>query len=301
MKFDLGEVLGRMWKIGWNHKVLWLWQMLPSLAIIFIFPSVFIYYPIFMRLIQDSELKTPIEPWMSISLNSMWILFGLAYILMWIFAQLTTTYGAIEIEKGIVKISFRELFHKSFPYIWRVLGLYFLYGGMWALGSVSFQFVFKVVYKDVSAFPKLLLTLMSLPLTIAWFVSICVLELAQASIVVNNAGVVTSVSHAWRIFKNNWWRMGIFMIILYFVLVIPWGLLLMPFFTLVPMSALFLSRVLDTNVIFFTVFFGIVPLIVILPTSLSGFFMMFFQSAWAVTYLRLSNNANVPVIAEGNP
>jgi hypothetical protein len=31
MKFDLGDVLTRMWKIGWNHKVLWLWQILPGM------------------------------------------------------------------------------------------------------------------------------------------------------------------------------------------------------------------------------------------------------------------------------
>lgn len=41
MKFDLGEVLSRMWKIGWNHKVLWLWQMIPGASVIFVFPSFF--------------------------------------------------------------------------------------------------------------------------------------------------------------------------------------------------------------------------------------------------------------------
>ncbi len=35
--------------------------------------------------------------------------------------------------------------------------------------------------------------------------------------------------------------------------------------------------------------------------SVQGILMAFFQSAWAVTYLRLSNNANTPIIVEEKP
>jgi hypothetical protein len=304
MKFDFGEVLGRMWKIGWNHKVLWLWQMLPGAAVFFLLPSFFIYYPAFTKLLKDPELQIPIEPLMSISLNSMGVLFVLSYALMWIFAQAMTICGAVEIEKGMANISFRELFQKCLPYIWRVLGLYFLFilfFGVLELVNVGLAYIFRVVYQDVSAIPIFLFIFWALPLLFALLVSIAVVELAQVAIIANNMSVLAAVLHAWGIFKSNLLGVIILMIVVYFGIFIPLSLLLMPFLFLAPISLLFLSRIPDPNIIFFTVFFIIIPFVVILSAFLNGVFMTFFQSAWAVAYMRLSHNANTPIVAEEKP
>jgi hypothetical protein len=304
MKLDFGEVFTRTWKIGWNHKILWLWQMLPGVAVIFIFPSVFIFYPVFTRLIHDPELQIPIEPWMSISLNSMGTLFALSYVLMWIFAQIATICGAVEIEKGTAGISFRELSHKSQPHIWRILGLYFLFVlflGLVELANFGFVALCRVFYKEVSAIPGFLFFLWVLPLSLALLVGIIIVELAQAAIVVNNMGVLAAVLHAWKIFKSNLLGLIILMVVLYFGVSIPLSLLLMPFLFLAFTSFWFLLRVSDPNVIFFTAFFVIIPLIVIFSTSLNGIFMTFFQTAWAVAYIRLDRNANAPIVLEEKP
>jgi hypothetical protein len=301
MNFNFGEVLGRTWEIGWNHKVFWLWQMLPSAAIIFILPSAFIFHPVFTELIQDPDMQIPIKPWMSISLNSLGVLFVLSYALIWIFAQVTTICGAVEIEKGKTNISFRELFHKSLPYVWHVLGLYFLFIlflGVLELVNFGFVIIFRAIYKDISAIPFFLFIFWVLPLSLALLVSIVVAELSLTSIVANDMRVVDSVLHAWKILKSNGLSLTLLMIIVYFGAYIPLSLLSMPFLFLVFGSLWFLTRLPDPNVIFFTVFFIIIPFMIIFAISFYGVFMTFFQTAWAVVYMRLSNNANTPMVVE---
>ncbi|MBI5950639.1 MAG: hypothetical protein HY865_03180 [Chloroflexi bacterium] len=301
MKVNIGDLMGSAYRIGWRHKMLWLWQVLPGLAVIFVFPSVFIVYPFFTKLIQDPELQIPIEPWMSISLNSMGILFVLSYALMWIFAQITTIHGAIEIEKGATKLSFRELFRKSLPYVWRVIGLYFLYCGMWALISIGSRPILAPVAKNFPSISEPLLYLLALPISIIWLVSMVVLELAQAAIVSDNMTVIAAVSRAWEIFKGNVLDAATIMIVLYFGMIIPFSLLLMPLPFLISISLLFLTRASDANVIFFTVFFAVIPLAIILTTLVVGIFMTFFQSGWAVAYIRLNRNADIPTALEEKP
>jgi hypothetical protein len=301
MKVNIGDMLGSAYRIGWRHKILWLWQAMPGVAVVFVFPSVFIYYPAFTRLIQDPELQIPIEPWMSIPLNSMGILFVLSYVLMWIFAQLTTICGVMEIENGAAKLSFRELFRKSLPYVWRVSGLYFLFGGMWALISASSAPILGPVARNSLYTLELLSTLLALPLLIVWLASVIVLELAQVAIVADNIKVIAAISHAWKIFRSNLLNVVIIVILLYFAMVIPFGLLLMPFPFLVGISLMSLTRMPDPNIIFFTVLFVIIPLVVILPTSIAGVFMTFLQSAWTVVYLRLGGPTETLVVAESNP
>ncbi|CAG0952322.1 hypothetical protein ANAEL_00135 [Anaerolineales bacterium] len=301
MKVNVGDVLGNAFKIGWRHKILWLWQAIPGMAVIFVLPIAFIYYPIFTRLVQDPELQISIEPWMSISLNSIGILFVLSYVLMWIFAQLTTICGVMEIENGAAKLSFRELFRKSLSYVWRVSGLYFLFGGMWALISASSAPILGPVARNSLSTLELLSTLLALPLLIVWLTSVIVLELAQVAIVADNMRVIAAVLHAWKIFKSNLLNVVVIVIVLYYATAIPFGLLLMPFPFLVGISLMSLTRAPDPNIIFFTVLFVIIPLVVILPTSIAGVCMTFFQSGWAVMYLRLSGPIETLVVAESNP
>lgn len=298
MKFDLGEVLSRMWKIGWNHKVLWLWQMIPGASVIFVFPSFFIYYPVFTRLVKDPELQIPIEPWMSISLNSMAFLFMLSYVILGIFAQITTVCGMVEIEKGIVKISFGGLFRKSLSYFRRVFGLYFLFGSVWTLiylGSVSILFAVRKVDVDLLVVSSIPILCMFIPATL---VGVSVLELAQASVVMDDKSVLSAISHGWKLFKANALNALMLAIILYFGMNLLFSFFVGPFMFLVPISLLFLTRLPDPTTIFSIVFFIVAPLVIILPTLLIGILVTFFQSAWAVAYMRMNRNLNTPTGSE---
>jgi hypothetical protein len=172
---------------------------------------------------------------------------------------------------------------------------------MWALISASSAPILGPVARNSLYTLELLSTLLALPLLIVWLASVIVLELAQVAIVADNIKVIAAISHAWKIFRSNLLNVVIIVILLYFAMVIPFGLLLMPFPFLVGISLMSLTRMPDPNIIFFTVLFVIIPLVVILPTSIAGVFMTFLQSAWTVVYLRLGGPTETLVVAESNP
>lgn len=301
MKLDFGEVLRRVWKIGWNHKVLWLWQASPAAAVIFILPLFFVFYPFFIGFIQDPEFQFPVEPWMSIFFNSIVGLFVFSFTLLWIFSQITTIYGVVDIENGMTNISIKGLFHKSLPYFWRVIFLYFLYCSIWVLISVSFNPIIATIIRSYPDTINFLLRLLTLPLAFFSLVIMMILELSQIAIVTDNMSVIAAVSHAWKIFKSNLLNIAILGIIIYFGIYIPLGLSFLPVPFLGFISVLFLTRLPDPSVVFFMMFFVVVPLIIVLPTILAGIFMTFLQSTWVVAYLRMNKNLNDSMNLEKPP
>jgi hypothetical protein len=50
--------------------------------------------------------------------------------------------------------------------------------------------------------------------------------------------------------------------------------------------------------VFFFVFF---PIMFLIMYVVQGILMAFFQSAWAVAYMRMSHNANTPIVVEEKP
>lgn len=289
MKFDLGEVLGRTWRIGWNHKTLWLWQMLPNVAIVFLLPIFVIFAPIVTILVNDPDKKIPVEPWISIA-NSSFLLFGVSYILLRLMAQITTVHGVIRIEKaGELSLS-RELFQKSLIYFWRVFGLYGVYYGTGVLLMLILALPLIINPASVHDPSRIYFRLPSLLFSPILLIGACVLELAQASIITDDLRMLPAISNGWKLFKANILNVSIMMIVLYFGMNILLGLFLIPFMFLAPISILSLTRMPDSNLIIFIFLFIVIPLAVVLPTSFFGILMTFFQSAWAVTYLRLSNN-----------
>jgi hypothetical protein len=66
MRFDLVELLRQTWKIGWNHKVLWLWQILPSLFSILMMPFMFLANPAFGMLLPEPWNLEP-NRWMDVT------------------------------------------------------------------------------------------------------------------------------------------------------------------------------------------------------------------------------------------
>ena len=133
MKFDFGEVLGRTWKIGWNHKVLWLWQMLPGLFSALLMPFMLVTNPAFAMFLPEPWNQYANETWVIVAFVALTFMLMIPIMFVGIIAQLTTTYGAVKVEKGAEKLAFRELFSESLPYFWRVLGLYAIFGGAWML------------------------------------------------------------------------------------------------------------------------------------------------------------------------
>ena len=115
MKFDLSDVFGSTWKIGWNHKVLWLWQMLPSLIVIFMMPLFFITNPAFLLIMPEPINQYADEPWVIIASSLLIFVLVIPSLFAGILAQVATVRGAVMVEQGAEKLGFRELFDESKP------------------------------------------------------------------------------------------------------------------------------------------------------------------------------------------
>ncbi len=298
MKLDFGEVLGRTWKIGWNHKVLWLWQMLPGLLSVFFIPLLFIGNPAFAEFMPAPWNRFVNDGWVVVLFMVLTILLIFPLMAAGIGAQLISTYGALQVEKGAEKLSFRELFTNSLPYFWRVFGLYFIFGGAWMVIWFAFVIFFSIASAftfGLAAFCFMPIFMLLIPLILVGY---SVLELAQAAIVADDMGTLESISHGWKLFRANALHVIILMVILYFALSMLSSVFMFP--VMFPMMLFPMAMEMDgiTGTTLFVLFLIFVPLMMLFSYVVQGILMAFFQSAWAVAYLRLSVDANTPIMAE---
>jgi hypothetical protein len=301
MKLDFMDILRQTWKIGWNHKVLWLWQILPGLFSIVMMPFMVLANPAFATFLP--------EPWNQY-LNETWVLgvfISLTFVLtipimfVGVLAQSATTYGALQVEKGALKLTFRELLSGSLPYFWRVLGLYFIFGAAWMLLISSFialnAFGSMVTFGLASlCFVPFFLLLFPIAL-----VGYSILELAQAAIIEDDMRTMDAIAHSWRLFRENALNVVILMVILYFALYILSSVVIFPMMIfpmmLMPMGFESPGNFDKIMPVLLLVFF---PLMFVFMSAVQGILMAFFQSAWAVAYLRLNRNLPDPTAAIEN-
>lgn len=303
MKFDFGEVLTRTWKIGWNHKVLWLWQMLPALTAIVFVPLFFISDSFFTVFMQGPLSGDSSSPWLLTAFGLIaFFLFMIPSIFFAVMIQLTTTYGALKVEKGAEKLSFTELFRESIPYFWRVLGLYAIFGGVWMVIWVGFTAFFAVGVMAPFGLGLLCVIPFFLVLIPVVLVGYSILELAQAAIVADDMSVVDAISHGWKLFRINWLGVVLLMLLLfvamYFLSTAASIPMMFPMFLLQFGMGMPGDANTDTNVllvIFITIAYGMTYMV-------QGILMAFFQTGWAVAYLRMNQNDSItPIILEEKP
>ena len=299
MNFDLGEVLTRTWKIGWNHKVLWLWQMMPGVLAIFFMPLFLLANPAFPMLLGgDPDTYYTHYPWIPFVFIGVMFLFAIPSIFLSVLAQLATTYGAIKVEKGAEKLAFMDLFRESLPYFWRLLGVYAIFAACWMAIWFGFMFFFmagSVLTMGLASLCFIPFFFLFIPVLIAGF---SVVELAQNAIVADDMGVMDAISHGWKLFRANWLGVVILMIVLYFAMYFLSMVITLPM--MLPM--MFLPFGFDArgepNLVMMILFFAVIMVISLLSIIVQGISMAFFQTGWAVLYQRLNRADNSPVTAE---
>jgi hypothetical protein len=298
MKFNFGEVLGRTWKIGWNHKVLWLWQMLPGLFSVVMMPFSFLGNPILTRSLPEPLKQIANETWFTVLFTASSLIMMILIMFISVVVQVATTYGALKVEKGAEKLAFREMFSESLPYFWRVFGLYFIFGGAWMLFILGFMAVGSLGSMVTMGFAFLcFIPLFFLLFPIA-IVGYSVFELAQAAIIANNMGTMEATSHGWKLFRANWIGVTLLMIVLYFALYMSISIVIFPM--MLPMMLLPMGMESQGNFNSFMPVFSLIffPLMLLVMMVVQGILMAFFQTAWAVVYMRLSHNANTQMVME---
>lgn len=300
MSFDLVEVLGRMWKIGWNHKVLWLYQIMPGLLFIILLPLFFLVNPAVLKLLPPPWNRYADESWLFVLSMAVIFIAIIPIMFLNVAAHTATTHGAVKVERGAERLACREVFRESLPFFWRVFGLYFMFGAAWmviGLAFIALSVVAIVLTFGLAMFCIMPLFFLTYPVAMVGYI---VLELARAAVVADDMHIMEAVSHGWRLFRANIIGLTVLMLILYF------GLSMITSFIMFPMMApmmpfpFSLDASGDINAPFFILFLVLFIIMFVVMFIVQGVLMAFFQSAWAAAYVRLSRGKNAPVIVEAN-
>jgi hypothetical protein len=275
--------------------------MLPGLFSIVVMPFMFVLNPAFAMFLPEPWNRYANETWAIAAFVIMMFILMIPIMFIGTVAQLTTTYGAVKVDRGAEKLAFMELFRESLPYFWRVLGLYAIFGGAWMV--IWFGFMVFFMFSSMLTFGLASICIMPLFLLLipVLLVGYSVLELAQAAIVADDMGTLKAIPHGWRLFRTNWLAVTLLMLILYFAM---YFLSMIPAIPLIfPMMMLPLG--LDSQGNFGTLmpifFFVIFPIMFVVMYIVQGILITFFQTAWAVAYMRLNRNANTPIVLEEKP
>ena len=314
MNFNFGEVLTRAWQIAWKHRVLWIFGILASCGR---GGSNFNSSSNFQG---DGGPGTPPDlppqfmeffQWIEQNLTT-FIVLTIAWVcIIWIITIFLSTIGKIGLIRGTAQIDggaesliFGQLFSESMPYFWRILGISIIvtlpivvFAGALAAGLAVFA-VSASGGNDASALGLVAMV----PIFIGcicllipiMFVIGMVLRQAENAIVLEEMNVMPALSRGWEVFRNNLGPIIIMAIILAIIgLAVGFVIAIPVFVILVPAFIAFMAGEAQ-NWTPLAVAGLCVCLYIPISLLLNGIAIAYTESAWTLTYLRLTK----PQIAE---
>lgn len=292
MNFDFGEVLTRAGQITWRYKVLWLGGVLVGLLGILSLPINLLINQSVLELQTTPSSEIGNEMWLPILGGLLIIVLSLLSIPVNVVGMTLPSLGTIQVERGEKeRLRFVELVKGTFPYFWRILGMFLLVGvsvfvvvGLISacIGLIS---VVTLGFGALCAFP---LMIVLIPLLILLY---AVVEQALSAILIDNLGTLNALQFAWDLVKKNLGVMILLSIIIYV------GAAIVSMFISIPMmipmfSMMFkmgsqpdlqLMNDLFRNMTGWMLAFS--PIYIVFQ----GILFTFIQSAWTLTYMRLTS------------
>ena len=315
MNFNFGEVLTRAWQITWKYKVLWIFGILAGCTNggggggggggnsgYSTGPYDQDLPPELKRFIHQME---NFANWVE---DNLWIfiVIGLVILLMVVISIFLGTIGRIglikgsyEAEMGAEKLALGELFSTSMPYFWRVFGLSFL------IGLAFFVLILPLVLIGVLSAGVgflCLLPLICILIPVSWAVGVIV-EQSNRAIVLENLSLVDGVKRGWEISKSNIGPLIVMGLILFGITFVLGIIIALPIFIVV-FPTIF-AFVMGEGQSFTPLYLAVACICLYAPISwvLNGILTTFTQSAWTLTYLRLTQKPEAleaTVFAEPN-
>lgn len=303
MTFNFGEVLTRAWQITWKYKVLWIFGILASCgqggggggngSSFDSGTSDFTVPPELRRFISQME---SFGDW---AIDNWWIfivigLFGLLLILLNIFLGTVGRIGLIKgshaAELGAESLAFGELFSASMPYFWRVFGLSFLIG-LGFLVLLLPMILIGILTGGVGFLCLLPLICLLIPVGIA--VSI-ILEQANRAIVLEDMGMLAGLKRGWEVSKANVGPVLVMALILFGISFVLGIIIALPIIIII-FPAVF-AFALGEGQSFTPLYIAGALFCLYAPVSLvlNGILSTFTQSAWTLTYMRLTQDPETP-------
>lgn len=308
MNFDFGNVLSRAWQIIWKHKVLWIFGILAGCArggggggggn------SGNQYNQNGGNPFQNNQIARQFEQagqwlkdnlWIILAITVVLFLIAIFFYVLGIIGKIGLIKGTYKVEKGAESLNFGELFSESLPYFWRIFGLSFLIGLITLVIFIPLV-LFGVVTAGVGFLCALPLICILIP--VSWVLMV-VIEQADTAIVTEDLSMMDGFKRGWEIVKANVGPVIIMALILIFgggivSLIVSLPILI----ALIPLIPMIFSGSFQTTPLIISglCFVAYLPIIVVL----NGILTAYIQSAWTLTYMRLTAPKDAPVIIEAN-
>ncbi len=296
---DIGGVLSRAWQIIWRHKVLWIFGIFAgcgsagsgsgssSFSTRGDFP-------------QDFNLRPGFIQWEGITDWQIALIVGAAFLIFLVLVILVIFLGTIgriglirgtqQVEGGAESLALGELFSGSLPYFLRVFGLNLLVGLVLFLGFgvlITFVVLGGIVTLGIGLICLLPLLCVAVPVT--WVISILVKQ-ASIAIVIEDLGVIDGLKRGWEVVKTNIGLIIVMGLILFvgvgtlgsFIIGLPVAFIVAPFVIDILVGS---GEVISSGFwVSALCFVGYLPVLIVLNGILQGYI----ESAWTLTYMRLT-------------
>ena len=300
MNFNFGEVLTRAWQITWKYKVLWIFGILAGCTNgggggsggggnsgYSTGPYDQNLPPELKRFIHQME---HFVNWVE---DNLWIfiVIGLVILFLVVISIFLGTIGRIglikgsyQAEMGAESLAFGELFSASMPYFWRVFGLSFLIGLAFLLLFVPIVLV-GVLSAGVGFLCLLPLICLLIPVGIAVGI---IIEQANRAIVLEDLSMFDGLKRGWEISKSNIGPLIVMALILFGITLVLGIIIALPIFIVV-IPTIF-AFAMGEGRSFTPLYLAVTCICLYAPISwvLNGILTTFTQSAWTLTYLRLT-------------
>jgi len=327
MNFNFGEVLTRAWQIVWKFKVLWIFGILAGCArgsgggngggggnngFDFSSPNVPPGMERFFQNMADHAVQ-----YILIAITLLCLIWIVAIFLGTI-GRIGLIRGAAQADGGAEKLIFGQLFSESMPYFWRMFGLSLIIAlpililvAILLVGLFAFLVPVAVSSGGSSETPPLGF-LAILPIfagcmcLLVPFLVVAGLIIRQSenAIVLEDLGVFPALSRGWEVFRKNLGPIFLMAIILWVIGIVAGLLIALPVIAVAVPTAL--TFALGGARQWAPMILLGVCLCIYIPVSmaLNGVLTSYIQSAWTLTYRRLTGSnpeTSAPVIEPPAP
>lgn len=298
MNFNFGEVLTRAGQITWKYKILWLSGIVIAVLGLLSVPiSLLFNDPMSFMVSDPAEINQKMG---SILLaNGLILLLSIVSIPFYILGMSIPSLATRRVERGEDVLTFGGLIRDSFSYFWRVLGMYLL---VW-VGMFVFVMVFmaciavlSVVTMGVGVLCAFPLFFLFIPIGILVF---SLMETGMSAIIVDDLSVMDALRRAWELVKKNLGIMALMSIIIYLGVMVVGMIISIPM--MIPMFGFISNIGTEPDFEAFSKIYRTMTLWMLAFSPLyavfQGVLLTFMQSAWTLTYMRLTKSQETPVLA----
>jgi len=309
MNFNFGEVLTRAWQIIWKHKVLWIFGILASCSQggtrfnsgsngggggnggtgpTNIPPQLERFFEV---IAQNAAT-------FAIIAISLICIFWIVSIFLGTIGRIGLIRGTWQVDSGREKLVFGQLFSESTPYFWRIFGLSLVVGLPFLIffgAIVAALLVFGIAMSrgsNASAFGffgmlPIFIGCLCLLIPIGFVISMIVRQ-AERVIVLEDSGVMPSLSRGWDIFRSNLGPILVMAIILFVITLVAGFVTAIPVFIVVVPAVIAFAAGQTQN--WTPLLIAGVLLCLYFPVLLllNGILMSYIESAWTLTYIGLT-------------